>query len=306
MKTRLAAKILIRKLSRLSVPYKEREIVDSICQVLHMFWIDLSEKLISNNVVPAEIAKSWASYMIPYPFLPSDIKNRYATIWGARIYDEVKKYSERLSKEQKTKNVLALLNADSIKNIFLTSEASTLTKNKMRHYRDTIIKYALIKAGGKCYFCKEKVGPKDAYNLTWHHVDGKHDHNVPSNLEIAHSSCHKQYHSSDNKIWDHRIDIQAKKISKDLYSKLSTIARLLGKFKVLDFKVNKIQGKDKVKITLSVNSLLPVEKELGPDQLSITKKGKLRKEVVLYIMTKRPVKDVKVVVERVLNRLQKK
>jgi len=51
----------------------------------------------------------------------------------------------------------------------------------------------------RCCFCNKKFTSSDFPNrrvdrVTIHHIDGNHKNNDPSNLALAHRTCHKAHH----------------------------------------------------------------------------------------------------------------
>jgi len=46
----------------------------------------------------------------------------------------------------------------------------------------------------KCFFCKKLL--EDPYQTTVHHINGHHEDNIPENMILVHTRCHKAYHCS--------------------------------------------------------------------------------------------------------------
>ena len=66
-----------------------------------------------------------------------------------------------------------------------------------------------------CYFCNEPINPEafvegnTGDGILLHHKDHDRSHNEPSNLGIAHRTCHRKHHIANNKRMATLVNLQA-------------------------------------------------------------------------------------------------
>lgn len=181
--------------------------------------------------------------------------------------------------------------------------ATKTTYNKLKHFRN-LVRLAAIKSGDKCYFCNGKMSDfKDPRTLTWHHIDGVQNRDVASNLAMCHASCHKQYHMTDNKVWNSRTNVQLKTVEKLAKTKMDTILNLVGKFKLKTLKVSKKGDSYLVEATLSTPT--PVSKLSKIDGLILSKVGSKGVLATWKVVSDLEPKIVKKVTQLVLEKPQK-
>lgn len=81
---------------------------------------------------------------------------------------------------------------------------------KIQRHKE-LLKWFIEKYAPICYFCRSpiksdslfpRISGKKHDDYTIHHVDQNRTNNSPSNLEICHRGCHRQWHINNPKIFE--------------------------------------------------------------------------------------------------------